>query len=393
MSRATTVLRGGGTAVVLVQDDTGLPYVVHWGRDLPDEAMADVVRLATDRAVPHNALDSPWDLSVLPTAGEGWLGTPGFEAHRAGGRAAPRWVARLTAQTEGAVVIRAVAESPAVEVRMTYRLDPSGVLTVDAAVTSTAEDDAAPLDLGAVRALLPLPPRAVEVLDLSGRWVRERVPQRHPLLDGTWSRTGRRGRTGHDATLRMCCGTGGFGFRHGEVWAVHVGWSGNHEHLVERLPEGAGGYASVLGGDEALVPGEVRLRAGESYTAPTVHFVYARDGLDAMTNALLRFQRSRPGYRTGPRPLVLNTWEAVYFDHDLDRLRRLADVAASVGVERFVLDDGWFGARRDDSRGLGDWQVSPEAWPVGLGPLVEHVRGLGMEFGLWFEPEMVNLDS
>ncbi|MGL5909501.1 MAG: glycoside hydrolase family 36 N-terminal domain-containing protein, partial [Phycicoccus sp.] len=127
MSRATTVLRGGGTAVVLVQDDTGLPYVVHWGRDLPDEAMADVVRLATDRAVPHNALDSPWDLCVLPTAGEGWLGTPGFEAHRAGGRAAPRWVTEVTTDgagvdTGGAVVIRAVDESAAVEVRTTYRL-------------------------------------------------------------------------------------------------------------------------------------------------------------------------------------------------------------------------------------------------------------------------------
>ncbi|MGL5817262.1 MAG: alpha-galactosidase [Phycicoccus sp.] len=398
MSTATTVLRGGGTAVVLVQVDAALPYVAHWGRDLPDDAVADLVRLAADRPVPPNALDSPWDFSVLPTGGEGWLGTPGFEAHRAGGRAAPRWVADVTTggadvDTGGAVVIRAVAEGPALEVRMTYRLDSSGVLTVDTVLSSTADDSAAPLDVGAVRALLPLPARAAEVLDLGGRWVRERAPQRHPLLDGTWSRTGRRGRTGHDAALLMCCGTAGFGFRHGEVWAAHVGWSGNHEHLVERLPEGAGAHASVLGGGEALAAGEVRLGAGESYTAPTVYLAYSGEGLDGVTNALLRFQRSRPGYRAGPRPLVLNTWEAVYFDHDLDRLRRLADVAASVGVERFVLDDGWFGSRRGDTSGLGDWQVSPEAWPAGLGPLVEHVRGLGMEFGLWFEPEMVNLDS
>ncbi|MGL4174884.1 MAG: alpha-galactosidase [Dermatophilaceae bacterium] len=423
MSASTTVLRGGGTAVVLVQVGASLPFVAHWGRDLPDHVVADLVRLATDRPVPHNALDAPWDLSVLPTGGEGWLGTSGFEAHRAGGRAAPRWVAEVTTDEkgvvgegadregvdeqgavgvcvdgmsvvgEGAVVIRAVAESPAVEVRMTYRLHGSGVLTVDTVLSSTADDEAAPLDVGAVRALLPLPARAAEVLDLGGRWVRERVPQRHPVNDGTWSRTGRRGRTGHDATLLMCCGTTGFGFRQGEVWAAHVGWSGNHEHLVERLQEGAGAHAAVLGGGESLTAGEVRLRAGESYTAPTVYFVYAGQGLDGVTNALLRFQRSRPGYRTGPRPLVLNTWEAVYFDHDLDRLRSLAEVAASVGVERFVLDDGWFGSRRGDTSGLGDWQVSPQAWPAGLGALVEHVRGLGMEFGLWFEPEMVNLDS
>jgi alpha-galactosidase len=90
---------------------------------------------------------------------------------------------------------------------------------------------------------------------------------------------------------------------------------------------------------------------------------------------------------------VLNTWEAVYFDTDLEHLERLATTAASVGVERFVLDDGWFGARRDETRGLGDWSVALDVWPEGLGPLVEHVKGLGMEFGLWFEPEMVNPDS
>ena len=76
-----------------------------------------------------------------------------------------------------------------------------------------------------------------------------------------------------------------------------------------------------------------------------------------------------------PRPLVLQHREAVYFDHDLGRLRELADTAASIGVERFVLDDGWFGGRRDDRRGLGDWWVSPDVWPDGLGPLVEHVKG------------------
>ena len=94
-----------------------------------------------------------------------------------------------------------------------------------------------------------------------------------------------------------------------------------------------------------------------------------------------------------PRPVVLNTWEAVYFDHRLDRLTALADTAAELGVERFVLDDGWFRHRRDDTAGLGDWYVDEDVWPDGLHPLVNHVRGLGMEFGLWVEPEMVNPDS
>jgi alpha-galactosidase len=91
--------------------------------------------------------------------------------------------------------------------------------------------------------------------------------------------------------------------------------------------------------------------------------------------------------------VILNVWEAVYFDHDLGTLREVAARAARVGVERFVLDDGWFGGRRHAKAGLGDWWVSPDAWPDGLAPLIDHVHALGMQFGLWFEPEMVNPDS
>jgi alpha-galactosidase len=91
--------------------------------------------------------------------------------------------------------------------------------------------------------------------------------------------------------------------------------------------------------------------------------------------------------------VTLNVWEAVYFDHDLARLTELADRAAALGVERYVLDDGWFTGRRDDTSGLGDWTVDEGVWPNGLSPLVEHVTALGMEFGLWFEPEMINEDS
>ena len=97
-----------------------------------------------------------------------------------------------------------------------------------------------------------------------------------------------------------------------------------------------------------------------------------------------------------PRPVILNTWEAVYFDQNYDTLVALADKAAESGVERFVVDDGWFGSRRDDTSGLGDWQIAQEVWPEGpksLKALADYVHGKGMQFGLWFEPEMVNPDS
>ncbi|MEY2401140.1 MAG: alpha-galactosidase, partial [Ilumatobacteraceae bacterium] len=144
---------------------------------------------------------------------------------------------------------------------------------------------------------------------------------------------------------------------------------------------------------ELLVPGEVVLLPGERYDMPTIYAAYSGAGLNAVSNSFHAFLRSRPQHPSTPRPVLLNIWEAVYFDHDLDKLRGLADIAASCGVERFVVDDGWFHARRNDSAGLGDWWVDTSVWTNGLTPLVDHVRSLGMQFGIWVEPEMVNPDS
>jgi alpha-galactosidase len=187
----------------------------------------------------------------------------------------------------------------------------------------------------------------------------------------------------------MVAGTPGFGFRHGEVWGAHLGWSGDHASWAERSPAGW----TTLGAAELLGPGEVVLGAREEYATPWLYAAWSDRGLDGLSGALHAFLRARAVHPPAPRPVVLNTWEAVYFDHRLERLRALADSAAALGVERFVLDDGWFRHRRDDTAGLGDWYVDEDVWPRGLHPLVDHVRGLGMEFGLWVEPEMVNPDS
>lgn len=185
--------------------------------------------------------------------------------------------------------------------------------------------------------------------------------------------------------------TGTTGFREwtGEVWGLHLGWSANHQMLAEVLPDGR----RMIQFGELLHPGEVVLEPGQSYTTPTLYGSYSAHGLTPASWGFHRTLRARPTHPATPRPVLINTWEAVYFDHDLSTLTALADRAAAVGCERYVLDDGWFGSRRDDTSGLGDWWVSPEAHPNGLEPLIEHVRGLGMEFGIWVEPEMVNPDS
>jgi alpha-galactosidase len=395
-------LRAAGSALLLDLSGPLLPRVLHWGRDVGPLGGSDLTALVAlwAQPVPRSSLDEPGALTVLPAEAEGWSGTPGLSGHRAGADTVPRWSgvvtdARVAEDADGRprggrVTVQAADPAAGLELALTLDLDRHGVLTSTSAVTNTGTT---PYDVGSLRALMPLPPKAFEVLDLTGRWCRERSPQRRLLGHGTHQRSSRRGRTGHDATLVLMAGTPAFALRSGEVWGVHVAWSGDHEHLVERLPEGAGMHGGVLGGGELLRAGEVRLQPGETYAAPPVLFTWSDEGMDGLAGRIHQHVRARPGHPRRPRPLVLNTWEAVYFDHDLDRLKQLADLAKSVGVERFVIDDGWFRHRRDDSAGLGDWYVDEGVWPDGLHPIVDHVRGLGLQVGLWVEPEMVNLDS
>jgi alpha-galactosidase len=136
----------------------------------------------------------------------------------------------------------------------------------------------------------------------------------------------------------------------------------------------------------------VVLPEGASYTSPWLYVAVSAAGLDPLAAQWHEWQRSLPAH-PAEQPVMFNVWEAVYFRHDLQLLLELARRAARVGVERFVLDDGWFLGRRNDTAGLGDWEVDPEIWPQRLAPLIDEVRALGMQFGLWFEPEMVNPDS
>jgi len=244
------------------------------------------------------------------------------------------------------------------------------------------------LALGSLDLILPLPERANEVLDFSGLWTHERRPQRTTLTHGLWARETRHGRPGHDDPYLTVAGLPGFGFRSGEVWALHFAWSGDKRVWVERSPLGR----ATLGAGELLEPGELSIAPGENYRMPWVVAVYSAEGLDGLSARLHPWIRSWSTITT-PRPVVLNTWEAVYFDHDLPTLNRLVDAAAEVGVERFVLDDGWFAGRTDDRRALGDWFVDEKKWPTGLTPLIDRVREAGMDFGLWVEPEMVSDDS
>lgn len=386
-------LRAAGVSLVLAGCTDALPTLVHWGADLGPldaGALADVVATGgTARA--NNDLDVPQPLSLLPEQSHGWSGTPGLAGHRAGTAWSTMFVPTDVTVTDrgadgGLVVVEAADTEAGLDLRIELELLPSGLLRHRSTLTNTG---AAGFEVGHLAVALPVPPTATEVFDLAGRWAKERTPQRLPLVVGTHTRENRRGRTGPDAPLVLAVGTTGFGNRTGEVWAQHVAFSGNHRSLAERSHTGT----AVLTGGELLLPGEVRLEAGETYTTPWVFGAHSATGLDGVAARFHTHLRARAHHPRSPRPVIVNTWEAVYFDHDLDRLTELARAAAAVGAERYVLDDGWFRHRRDDSAGLGDWYVDEGVWPDGLTPLIDVVTGLGMEFGLWVEPEMVNPDS
>ncbi|ARC56714.1 Alpha-galactosidase [Frondihabitans sp. 762G35] len=403
-------LEAAGVGVVLDLTAGRLPAVIHWGRALGALSLDDLRSLTTANVEPlaGNVVDEPVRLAILPEHHEGWVGKPGVAGHRDGADWSPKFVvSRIDLvrddAAEGETVIDAGSAtrvldagpalltvtahdaSAALSLRLEIELLASGLLRARAALTNEGDDLYTVTD---VAVALPVPPQAREILDFAGRWGKERTPQRRELVVGIHEREGRKGRTGADAATVLSVGRPGFGFESGEVWGVHVAWSGNHRHYAERLFTGF----QVIGGGELILPGEVRLAAGEEYRGPWVYGAYG-DGLDEQAHRFHRFLRARPGHPARPRPVTLNVWEAVYFDHDLDRLLDLAERAAALGVERYVLDDGWFRGRRDDFAGLGDWYVDEDIWPDGLSPLIDRVTALGMEFGLWFEPEMVNEDS
>jgi alpha-galactosidase len=380
-------LRRGGTSVVIDVGTETVPVIVHWGEELHDSTPETLLGLAV-AARPQRVsggLDRTPRLSAVATEGSGWLGTPVIAGHRGGaGFSIHPEIVGVQANEHHATI--ALADSEAgLALRWELRVGAAGLLHQRMTVRNTGEGT---YSLDALHLVFPTPWDATEILDTTGHHLRERSPQRSDFTFGTHLRESRRGRPGADATVLMAAGRPGFGFEQGRVHGIHVAWSGNHRIFAERVVTGD----AFLAGGELLIPGEVELAPGAAATSPWVIGSWG-DGLSELSHRFHAEWRGRTQHPHRPRPVTLNTWEAVYFDHSFDRLASLADAAAEVGIERFVLDDGWFTGRRDDTRGLGDWEVDAEVWPDGLHPLVDKVRALGMEFGLWVEPEMVNPDS
>lgn len=309
-----------------------------------------------------------------PLHAEFTLGEAEVVANEAGG--AGRWRLRFD------------DEALTLAITLEWTLDAHGVVTCRSQLQNGG--DAAVTVLRLASLALPLPPWAQTLTRHAGRWAAEMQSVRGPIAHGLQGSMSFDGRPGHAGGHWLRIDDGSATETRGLTLGAHLAWSGDHEVLVERDADGARVLMAAR-----LDAGEATLAPGAAFEAPMAVFSVGDGGFAALRSSMHRHVRFSVLPRTpaGPRLVHLNTWEALGFQQDLAALQRLAHDAAALGVERFVLDDGWFAGRVDDTRALGDWRPDAARFPQGLTPLIDTVRGLGMDFGLWVEPEMVSPDS
>ncbi len=380
------------SSVVLEVHADEAPLWRYWGPRL-EHFDAPPAELRDTRPLPSFMLDFDQPLTLVPTFGVGWFGQSALLGHREG-KAFAQAITHCTIDwivPQSELVLRLVDDVAQLQINVTLRLDASSDVLI--AHTSLTNLGTAPFDVQWLAAFtLPLPGQCREVRSYAGQHMHEFLLQTEPLTRSLWRRENRRGRTSHDCFPGAVVTTAGASDDTGLVFGAHLAWSGNHQQTIEWLHDGQ--YQWQLG--EWLAPGEVQLQAGETLRSPEVVATVSTSGLNGLAanfHTELRSRLAWPGGAMRPRPVHLNTWEGFYFDVQPERVKSLATAAAAVGIERFVLDDGWFHGRHHDRAALGDWWPDEEKFPNGLGDLVRHVTALGMEFGLWFEPEMINPDS
>ncbi|MGR3683278.1 alpha-galactosidase [Sagittula sp.] len=373
--------------LVLAATDARLPEVVYWGAPLPKGCDLGAVTAAHPMDVTGGMLDANPPLSICPEADRSFPGQPGLALRDAQGHALrPRLRLGEVEEDRDRLVIRCADADLGLSYVTRIAIDPdTHILTLSAEIESDT-----PIIVDWLAApVLPGPQLSDEMIDMAGRWIGEFRPQRTPWSSGIRLREARTGRSGHEHFPGLIVPARGATNTGGAVWALQYGWSGGHRMVAEELPDGRRqiqfGHASAT----ELSP------VTRAATGPLLA-TFSGAGLNGCAIAFQRHIRDRIVQWPDPdrpRPVHYNCWEAVYFDHDVDTLKQIATRASALGAERFVLDDGWFGRRDDDTSSLGDWWIDERKFPDGLGPLIDHVQGLNMSFGLWFEPEMINADS
>lgn len=384
----TWLLSGPTSSYAVHLTDADELLHLHWG---PRIALADAEALAARPLPDHWPFESRLDgREEYPVEGGPRFTRPALSARTDDGRRGTEWAfERHEADPDGVRLrFRDADPDAGLVVTLHYRIRHDVVerrATVENAGARAVEL------LRADSAVFTLPERdGWRLSQLHGRWAAESRLTAAPLTYGEKVIGSRRGHTGHQHLPWVALDTDATE-ECGEVYGCALGWSGSWRITVAQLPDARVQITGGAGHDDA---GLLRLAAGESYTTPVLAGLWSDGGFGGASRAWHRYQRAYviPD-ADRDRPVLFNSWEATGFGISEDQQRALARRAAEIGVELFVVDDGWFGSRTGDHAGLGDWTPHPDRFPKGLAPLAEDVRALGMRFGIWVEPEMVNPDS
>jgi len=373
--------------LVLATKGNLLPQVVYWGKPLPTSDTSAVLAEAHQQDFTGGMLDGNPDLSLCPEASQTFPGQPGLRCRNTQGALLhPEFRFLSAEESTNNLVLTYQDTALGITYEANFALTPqTGLITTWARLTSTK-----PIWLQWLAApVFPAPQNSSKMLDVSGRWIGEFQINTVPWSAGIHLRESRTGRSGHEHFPGLIIPESGTNNTKGHAYGFHYGWSGGHKMIAEELPDGR---RQVQFGNAT----DSELTSGLQYETARLYAVFSDQGLNGCAVAFQRHLRDhivKFAKASMPRPVHYNCWEAIYFDHDISVLKQIATKAKSLGAERFVLDDGWFGHRDDDTTSLGDWQIDSRKYPDGLGPIVDHVSALGMQFGVWFEPEMVSANS
>ncbi|MEU9986511.1 alpha-galactosidase [Streptomyces sp. NPDC048045] len=383
----TWLLSGPTSSYALHLTDADELLHLHWG---PRITLADAEALAAGPLPAYWPFESPLDgHEEYPVEGGPRFVRPALSV-RSGERRGTEW-RFVTHDTEGGAggeELRLRFDDDGIAVTLHYRMRGDVVerwVTVENGAHARVEL------LRADAATWTLPDReGWRLSQLHGRWAAESLLTTAPLTHGEKIIGSRRGHTGHQHLPWVALDTDATEER-GEVYGCALGWSGSWRIAVAQLPDARVQITGGAGYDDS---GLLLLQPGESYTTPVFAGLWSDGGFGGASRAWHAYQRAHvvPDAERD-RPVLFNSWEATTFDISEEQQAALARLAAGIGVELFVVDDGWFGARTSDRAGLGDWTPNPDRFPHGLKPLADQVHGLGMQFGIWVEPEMVNPDS
>ncbi len=389
---ATLRLDGTETTIVFAWTD-GVPWIAHFGPRLPDATDLATLAALANRPLPHAAVDLDEAVSLHPEAGRAFKGQPALSGWRPG--QAGGWGGRFSFEKASGLpdgeVFRLTDKPRGLALELECRIDAdSNVARFVSRLTNLGDTD---FTIEWLSAPVIAPPQHFsEAISFHGRWCGEFATERSVIAPGLKVSESRAGRTSHGSFPGMILAGQSTGEDEGECIGLHLGWSGNHRIVLERLSTGD---VQVQMGAQFL-PGEGKIASGATMETPPLYVTHSAAGFNRMSQNMHAHVRSHvlkfpvPGK---PRPVTVNIWEAIYFSHTEDRLKEIVDTAADIGAERFVIDDGWFAGRNDDTTSLGDWFADKAKYPGGLQPIADYIRSKGMEFGLWVEPEMVNEKS